>query len=831
MQPGWLANIYNRARRRWTAIAVKTEDEMQVIPAEVNHALRRLTATPVLSLAAVLTLALGIGSAVVMADVVDRLLLRAPAHVADPDRVARLYVGRGDRSFIGIIDYATFESLAAAHEELEGSAAYFSEQLTMGRGPEARRLEVVAHSQGYFDVLGVKPLLGSWTQAPNEARDDRAVISYGLWRDQFGGAADVLGRPLRLGTTTYTIAAVAPRGFSGLGITPVDAWLPLEPRARWDYGADWKNNAMFLEAMVRLRAGTLRARAEERVTAAYRASHPQASPSTVVVLGDVRQAKAPGAPAGVRVEVLVAGMSVLLLLVTCGNAANLLLVRGLRRIQEFRIKTALGASRRRLLREILIEAALLAAGAGVAALGVASAGGVTMRRLFLPPLAALASPLDARVMVLTAAFATAAALALGLGPALHLTNRRMLNPGRASATGPSRLLDWFSGLQVALSLPLLIAAALFVVSLRHARYQDFGMQTSGVAVVTTNLFELGRPMENHAVQRRIQERLRGLPGVESTALVVNLPMQAITSFMLQVPGREGASGPYTSDSLPGFNSVDPSFFKLTRMRPIDGRFFADEENRQGAPPVAVVTEAMARNFWPGERAVGRCFYMGGPAGPCTEVVGVAADARLFPSIRPTTQWASAVYLPIEQHSVNSSRALLVRTTGDPSDLLATLRREAQAASPDSPYVDVYRFDDIFDVMLRPWRLGSTVFVMFGALAVLVAAVGQATTVAYAVTRRIREIGIRSSLGAQPRHLVVLILRRSVLVVLAGLAAGLALAVSGGRVLSAQLFGIGATDPLVLIWTTLATLTVGTVAAWLAARRAARIDPVAALRAD
>jgi putative ABC transport system permease protein len=809
---------------------------MRLIPAEIRHALRRLASTPLLSLGAMLTLALGIGSAAVMVDVLDRLLLRAPEHVSDPDRVTRVYVGGARRSYIDRIDYATFDALAAMRNDLDASAVYFSESLTLGRGQNARRLEAVAHSRDYFAVLGVQPLVGSWTETSTTPRDDAAVISYGLWQSAFGGSLDALGKPLRLGTDTYTIVAVAPRGFAGVGFKAADVWLPLVPRAKATYGAEWKTMALFLQAIARLQPGVSRDRATERATVAYRATHAQPwEKENVVVLGDLRAARAPGVRAGIRVEVLVAGMSILVLLITCGNVANLLLVRGLPRGREFVVKTALGATRGRLLREVLVEAALLAAGAGVLSLAVVVTGGTLMRRQFLSPITALASPLDGRLILLTVVLSAAATFLLGLAPAVRLTTRRALRPGHSVDARPSRLLDVFSAFQVALSLPMIIAAALFVLSLWNARHQDFGMQTGRVAVVRTDLFEVGRPWENHAAHRLMQARIARLPQVESTALAQNVPSftWTTTSMMIDVPGSDLFKGTFSGDP-PSFNAVDPSFFTVMRMRLLQGRLFTDEENRKGARPVAVITESMARNIWPGGSAVGKCFYMGGRGGgnPCTDVVGVIADPRLFPSIRPTKQGASAYYVPIEQQDhAASARALVVRTVGDPGNVLQMLRRESGAAATDLPYVDAYAFDDVFEAMLRPWRLGSTVFVILGVLSVVIAAVGLAAVSAYGVTRRTREIGIRSALGAEPRDLVRLVLGRSLFVVVTGLFVGMGLAWAGGRILNAQLFEITATDPRVLVGAAIGLLAVGAVAAWVPATRAARIDPVVALRAE
>jgi putative ABC transport system permease protein len=795
--------------------------------ADVRQGLRRLIATPLLSLGATLILAVGIGSTVVMVDVLDRLLLRAPAHVTDPDRVSRVYVGGPGRSYMDRTGYATFEALAA--DDFESTAIYLTESLSLGRGVRASQVNVVAQSGGYFAVLDVQPRLGSW---PGSA-EDAVVISHRLWQQEFGGAEDVLGKPLRLGLDTYEIAAVAPAGFAGIDYRAADIWLPLAPRARAGYGAEWKTQFVFLQIIGRVRSGVSREQAGERATAAYRATHTRPwEKNSVVVLGDLRPALAPGQRVSMRVETLVAAMSILVLLITCGNVANLLLIRGLRRDREFMVKTALGASRGRLLTEILLEAALLASGAGVMALVVVIAGGTLMRREFLSPLAALAAPLDARLTVVTVAFCTVAGLLLGLAPALRLTTRRALSPGPAALVRPSRLIDVFSGVQVALSLPLIVAAALFAQSLWNARHQDFGMATDGVAVVTSNLFEVGQAWETHAAHRAMQARVARLPRVESTALIQSVPMAGGRFWMIDVPGRDAPPGPFSSDDMPLVNAVDPSFFLLMRMRLTAGRLFTDDENREGARSVAVITESMARNYWPGQPAVGKCFYLSGRDQPCTEVVGVLADARLHPSIRPTRQWASACYLPIEARPRDTSeRTLLVRTAGDPATLLETIQRESQAAAPELPYVTVRLFDEVFTSMLRPWRLGTIVFVIFGVLCGLIAAVGLAVVGAYGVARRRREIGIRSALGAQPRQLIRLVLARSVTVMAAGVIAGLALAWAGGRVLSAQLFDITPHEPRVFVGAALILLLAGSVAAWLPARRAAGIDPTTALRLE
>ena len=798
---------------------------MTGLAADLRVAFWRVCSTPLISSVAVLIIALGVGSSVVMTDMLDRLLLRAPAHVTDADRVARVYVGSRDGSYFDRTGYSTFTVLTAVDDALEAKAVYFTESISLGRGQHARQVEAVAHTDDYFSVLGVRPAVGAWPDGSDPTHENAAVISHALWRQEFGGTDDVLGKSLQLAMHTYTIAAVAPRGFTGIGFKPADVWVSLAPRARFAYGEQWTSTAVFLQVIARLKHGVRRELINERVTAAYRTAHAQSwEKNNVLVFGDLRAARGPQARPMARVEVLVAGMSLLVFLLTCGNVANLLLVRGLRRDREFAIKTVLGATRSRLLREVVLEAAVLATAAGVVAIGLVAAGGSLMRREFLSPVAALASSMDPRLMLVTVAFSVSAVFLLGLAPAVRLSRPRTINPARFANARPTALVDIFSGVQVALSLPLVIAAVLFVVSLGNAANQDFGMRTDRVVIVTTNLFEVGRPMENHAVHRQIQSRLSRLRGVESTAVVQNLPMESSMTFVIDVPDRDDLwRGTVSSDVLPSMNPVDPSYFELMGMRLLDGRLFREDENRKGAPSVAIITESMAEVVWPGKRAVGRCFYMSGRSNPCTEVVGVLADARLSPSIRPTKEWASAYYVPIEQSSGASSRALLVRTAGNPGALLHTLRSEAQVAVPNLPYVNAREFDDVFRSMLKPWRLGSVVFGMFGAVSILVTGLGLAVVSAYAVTRRIKELRIRSALGATPRQLVRLVLRRSLGIIVSGLAVGLFLAWTAATVMSAQLFGIAGTDSRVFIGASLVLLLVGCFAAWMPASQVGRLS--------
>lgn len=412
-------------------------------------------------------------------------------------------------------------------------------------------------------------------------------------------------------------------------------------------------------------------------------------------------------------------------------------------------------------------------------------------------------------------------------PALRLTSQRLLSPARGiQPVRSSRALDAFVALQVALSLPLIVGASLFSMSLWHARQVDFGLDATNVVVLTMNHDEVGTPAENHAAHRRIQERLAQLPHVSAATLVQNASMNTIMAMGVVPPGT-----PFHGRA-PHVHGVGSSFFEVMGLRFAAGRPFTALENSAGAPPVIVINETMADIFWPGEPAVGRCLILPARDKRCSEVVGVVANAAQWPTLVEPRDVPAACYIPIEQWlDLTASRGVLVRTNTAPEDVMSLLRKEAQATGTNLPYIDVWALDDVFQPALRPLRLGAQVFVAFGILALLIAAVGLAAVTAYGITRRRRELAIRSALGAEPRALVRLVLRHSLLATLAGLAAGGALALGASRWLTSLLFGVSPTNVGVYLTATGLLLVTGAAAAYLPARRAGRIDPAVALRAE
>jgi len=802
------------------------------------RALRRDRGTTV---AAILLLTIGVSSTVVLADVLDRLLLRPPTHVDDPARVRRLYddFADGDRPGRLVSNYITLERLAqGAAAEIEAIAPFFNERIGSGRGPDATRLEAVAFGPAYFDVLGLTPRLGVLPGARRPVDENAVVISHALWQQRFGGVPDVIGKTLRLGQRTHTIVAVAPRGFAGVDDDPVDVWVPLAARMNLKQ-PDWRTSERYglLSALARLRPGIDRARAEAHATQVYNAVHKQqmmdgSRPSYRLVLGELLAGQEPVRSQQTTILIAVGAVSTLVLLMACGNVGNLLILSGLRRSSELALKAAMGATRGRLLREVLVQALILALIAAAGALAMVLTAGGLVRGVLLPPLAATAAPIDARLVLLTTGICAAAALALGLVPAIRLSATRVMTPGPAARrqASSSRLIDTFVGLQVALSVPLLVGTGLFTVSLWKALNVDFGQKTDRVTSIHADFADDGRPQEEHASHRRMQAHLQTLPGVTAVAMVQAAP--AVGGYAAPVWPE---SGPRNNEGAPFVNAVDPSYFTVMRARLAAGRFFTEAENRPTARRVAVVNEALAQRFWPGQPAVGRCIHVyEGPAHfTCTEVVGVVARAPFFASITLAPKdFQPVVLLPIERFgALSPRRALLVRTEATPRAALPRLRQEAQGAVPLLPYVDAQPFDQAMDSEYRPLRLGLSIFFGLSALALVIAIAGLAVVTAHGVTRRTREMGIRLVLGANPGDLVRLMARRTIVAMAIGLAVGAVLAYAGVGVLQSVLFGVEPADLRIFAAAIAALFLIGSIAAYVPARRTGRIDPSAALRIE
>jgi len=689
-------------------------------------------------------------------------------------------------------------------------------------------VHVVLASASYFPLLGVRPALGRFYLADEDRPGGPAVVvlSYGFWRTAFQGDSGILGRQLQLGRSSYTVVGVAPERFTGVNLENVDAWVPLTASTPELMGPGSLNRgSYFLEIIGRLGPGGKEA-AEREATLAFRAEEVYAGvdSTAVALLGPVQHARGPEMSQNATVSLWLSAVSVIVLLVACANVANLLLARALQRQREIAVRLALGASRLRLARQLVTESVLLALAGGVAALLVTLWAGPVIRAFLLPDMPALASAVDARVLLFTGSVALLTGFLAGCVPALQVGRADLTPALKAGAReGRYRRSRLRSGLlvgQVALTVTLIVGAGLFVRSLRNVAGQDFGFDPAHTLLATMDLRAAGyRPGQINQLNLQMLSRLEALPGVGAAAATIGHPFGWATASSVSVPGRD--SIPQLKGGGPYYQRVTPGYFAAMGT-PVRGRAFTPAD--RGAP-VAIVSETMARLLWAGETAIGQCFFVGSDK-RCAEIVGVVPDARRFSAVEDV---AMHFYVPFTPDSSAFITALVVRARGRPEDLVAPVRAAMQETAANLPYAAVTPLADLVAPSIRPWRLGTTMFGVFAGLALVLAAVGLYGVLSYTVAQRSHEIGIRMAMGARRGNVLALMVGQGVRIAALGAGIGALAALAGGRVLSSLLYGVSPRDPVVLLGAAVIPLVVAAVASYVPARRAAKVDPVVALR--
>lgn len=802
-------------------------------------AVRGLLRSRTVVILALSNLALGIGTSAAMLSLLDVLVFRSPAHVVDAGTLQRIYI---TDSFPGMGDFTQSETSYPVLLDLErvrsfsALGAFFSPNISMGRGADARKVHAVLATPDFLRLLGVKPELGrlfSESEGQPGQANDVALLSDDLWSRAFGRSADILGRQVKSGRDSYTIVGVLPRGFTGVDLEAADLWLPMNAADRFaGPGFDTARGILFLEIVGRLRPKTTPEAAAREATAVLRNATAEAGeprPAARVSLGPIQRARGPEAPAAVKVTAWLSALSWIVLLVSCANVASLLLLRGLDRRRELAMRVALGAPRGRLARLLLYEGLVLAALGAVGALVVFLWMSAWLQRLVLPESAVRIGALDLRTVAIVAALAAAAGLLSGAVPALWAVRDLKASIGggpREGMPGRSRWPSVLAAGQIALTFVLLVGAGELARSLFNALHLDLGMDADRVIVATidrtTSEYSPARVAE---IFRRAQERVRRLPGVRGASLAATVPFESSMAGALVVPGLERL--PRTATGGPYINAVSEDFFATTGTTVLRGRPFTAQD-RAGAAPVALVNQTMASLLWPGRDALGRCLQIGGKEAPCSTVVGVVKDARRSDlQEAPTMQY----YVPLGQARKLTARALFVRAQGDPTRLLGPVRREIQAAEPDLPFVEARTLASLLAPQIHPWRMGAAVLTLFGLLTLLLAIAGLYGVIAHSLARRRYELGVRVALGAQWRHLRWLALRQGLGIGLAGAAAGLLLTLSTCHLIQPLLFHVSAADPLLLAAAAAAVLLVALLASYAPSRRVRRLDPNVALRVE
>ncbi len=812
---------------------------METILQDIRYALRALGRNPGFTLAAVLCFALGIGVNATMFGIVDALMLRPPAGVRESGRVVRLYFSQTSGYFghftMASTSYGNFSDMRTGVPAFADVAAFWDREMDLGRGAGASDIRGSIVSTSFFDLLGVRPALGRFFGGDEDrpGAAPTAVLGDSYWRRQFAADSAVLGRTVQIGTLLYTVIGVAPEGFTGVDLDPVDVWLPSSvagPALVFD-DALTSRGSTWVNLIARLRPGATTAQAASQATLVYRRGDAVSSyqdPNAVVELGPIQEARGPEASGNAKVSLWLAAVSLIVLLIACANVANLLLARALRRQREVAVRLALGAGGWRLARQLFTESLVLALVGAAAALLVALWGAPLLRAYVLPRDAALAPVLDGRVLLFTAVTAILTGLVSGLVPALQASRPDVagtLKAGvREGTYQRSRLRAGLLVAQTSLTLVLVAASGLFLKSLRNALRHDIGLDAPHLMTVDVNVFNLGytRPQVDELF-RVLRERAETVPGVERAALALGGPFGWSFGQRVRVPGLD--SIPVPRGGGLHFDAVTPGYFTTMGTRILAGRGFT-EADRKGAARVTVVSRTMARLVWPRGDAIGKCIILSGDS-TCIEVVGISADVVRN---RVTEGQQLAYYLPLSQMD-NGHRTLWVRTRGDPHLIVADLQRALAAAAPDLPYVHVRPLGDRLDQEYLPWRLGATLFGLFGGLALVLAALGLYGVLAYTVAQRTQELGVRIALGAVPRDVFGLVLRQGIGVAAAGIGLGAVLALAAGKALASLLYGVSPGDPLVLGMAAVTLLLAAAAASWIPALRATKVDPVVALRSE
>ena len=822
--------------------------------ADLRYAMRGLRRSPGFTATAVLTLALGIGANATMFGVVDRLMFRPYNYLRDPGSVHRIYLVdtrvRGRLIRPGGVEYRRYLDLKTLTSSFSDMAVFAHPVAAIGTGADTRERRIAVVSASYWSFFDARPQLGRFFTPAEDGTPrgaDVAVLGHSFWTAEFGGR-DVIGERLTIGATPVTIIGVAPAGFSGVyDFEEPAAYIPVTLYAATyrassatayytDYSWGW------LEVMARRKAGVT----VEQASVDASNAHWRSWEAERRLDGDLEPAEAarPAAfvsamktPAGpdpsleARTTLWLLGVAGIVLLIACANVTNLLLARSARRQREIAVRLALGASRRRLALQMLTESLVLAILGCAMGLLVAQWGGAAMRGTISGLRnASMNAFTDWRTLGVVAGLALIVAVATGVAPALLATRHDLAPSFRAGAREGtyrhSRVRTMLLVAQTGLSAVLLVGAALFVSSLNHVRGMRMGFDAERVLIAYRNLRGAALDSSALVVQRRaLLDAAQRVPGVRHAAWVSSVPFWSTGGTALFVPGVDSVDrlGQFT------YQLTTSGYFDVMGTRVLRGRGLRDAD-RPGAPYVAVVSESMARTLWPGREALGQCFRVRSDTMPCTTVVGVSEDI-----VQRENQLGDTprlhYYLPIEQITPQRGTYVLLRTGPPVASMMEPVRKALQSVMQGPAYITVQPLMQGVEAARRSWRLGATLFVSFGVLALAVAAVGLYGVVTYSVTQRMHELGVRVALGARRGDIVRLVVGQSARLALAGVVIGCTLALAASRWIEPLLYRQSSTDPVVYATVSAIMLVVALLAAAAPALRATRVDPNTALRSE
>jgi predicted permease len=812
---------------------------------DVRYAIRGLRSRPGFTLAVVATLALGIGANAAMFGVVDRLMFRPLAYLRDPGSVNRVYLEytfRHDTILGGAIEYRRYLDLVRESHTIAQSAVFHDDLLAIGIGDAAREMHVGIASASFFELFDAHPVLGRFFDRSDDSVGAVApvvVLGNALWKTRFGGRRDILGQQLQVGSLNATIIGVAPEGFVGVDATqPSAAFIPVAAyasRAAADFGGNY--NWGWLNLFVRREAGATVRDAAMDLSHAYlrsweaqraidpelpsiEAAHPRA------IVAPVQPFRGPEAGRDGAIVRWISAVAAIVLVIACANVANLLLGRAFGRRREIAVRLALGVTRSRLIAQLLTESLLLALLAGLLGTLIGELGQSVLRTLFLPKESTVGVLDDSRTIGFAVCVALVAGILTGLAPALQSGRSDLVTALKSGVReGGQQRTRTRSALllaQGALSVFLLVGAGLFVRSLNNIVSVHLGYDVDRLLYVATNMRGVHLDKQDaYSLKSKLVVESRTIPGVEAASQMMTVPLYQMMSRSFSVPGIDSASrlGHF------GLQMGEPDYFRAVGTRILRGRGF-DSTDRRESPKVIVVSDAMAKKLWPRQNALGKCIKFADTL-PCTTVIGIAEDIKALDVLgKDDMQY----YLSIEQ-DMPAGASIFVRIHGNAEARVEAVRKRLQSLMPGAAYVTVVPMRQIVDPRLRSWRMGATMFLLFGILALMLAAIGLYSVIAYNVAQRTHELGLRIALGAHARAVLRMVLGEGLRFGLAGIAIGVALALVAGHWVQPLLYDESARDPLVFIVVAAALVIAATAASAIPALRAVRVDPSIALRSE
>ena len=803
---------------------------------DLRYALRSLRTSPGFTAVVVLTLALGIGATTAMFSILNGILLK-PLPYPFAERLVRVFPTTPDDPDppFKVVSYPNFLDLATATRSFETVGLYTYGSLTLtGRG-DPTQLRVARATPGLLDLLGARPAAGRLFGPEEEGPGAPPVVVLGweLWQGRFGGDASAIGRTAILDGNAYTIVGVARPGFrlpSDLAAGELtDAIVPVAPYAA-PFGRGIHRFAMY----ARLHHGATGAAAREELAAIGRRlaeQHPETNADQGFGLVDARDLMVRDSR---RLLVLLAAAVGFVLLIACANVANLLLARGTGRSHEIAVRAALGASRGRLLTWLAAESAVLACVGGALGWWLADWGTGVLRIVAATRVPRLqAVELDGAVLAFAAALCLAAVLLSGLLPAWFMVRSAPVRPitgasGRVTAAGSTaRVRSGLAAAQVALAVPLLAGASLLLNSFWRLSRVEPGLEADRAVVATLSLpaSRYRTETEVAAFYRELMGTLRAISGVEAAGATTSLPLSgAFSCDTFATEDRPGDEQPCAE-----YRVSTPGYGEALGIALLRGRRFTDAD-RAGAPPVALVSQALANRLWPGGDPIGRRIKYGGPTsrGPWHTVVGVVGDVRHKGLGEPIE---GEFHVPHAQVPWPRSLTVVIRSVSDPTAIIPALRRAVGTLDPELPVTGARSMRAVIGASVAAPRFRTTLFGAFAAFALGLAVLGVFALMAHVVSERTRELGIRMALGADRLAVRTLVLGQAGRLVCAGLLVGLPVSLITGRLMSGFLFGVRPTDPASMMVVVVVLVVAALVGSYVPARRAMRVDPMVALRQE